>query len=128
MRRLIDFVARVLTAGLFVSGGWSTMTKPGRRVKAPTRIGLPESEILVRANGAGMVVAGSAMALGIKPRLSALALAGMLVPTTLAAHRFWEEEAEQGRVQQQTHFLKNAAALGALLEIAAFRPKCRRSD
>ena len=123
MRRIADFTARILTSGVFIAGGWDAFKAPGHRTKAPANIGLPESEMLVRANGLGMVVAGSAMALGIKPRLAALALAGMLVPTTVAAHRFWEQEDEQGRRTQQTQFLKNAAALGSLLQIATFRPR-----
>ena len=126
MRRLVDFIARILAAGVFVTGGWSTLKQPGPRAKAPARIGLPESDLLVRANGLGMIVAGSTMALGIKPRLSALALAGLLVPTTMAGHRFWEEEDERARGMQRTQFFKNAAALGALLEIAAFKPRSRR--
>ena len=118
MRRLVDFIARILAAGVFVTGGWSTLKEPGPRAKAPARIGLPESDLLVRANGLGMI--------GIKPRLSALALAGLLVPTTMAGHRFWEEEDERARGMQRTQFFKNAAALGALLEIAAFKPRSRR--
>ena len=121
MRLVVDVAARVLTAGIFISGGWDAFREPGGRAKAPGKIGLPESDLLVRANGAGMVIAGSAMALGIKPRLAAVALAGMLVPTTLAAHRFWELEEDQGRAMQQTQFMKNAAALGSLLQIATFR-------
>jgi putative oxidoreductase len=128
VRRLIDFIARVLTAGVFVRGGWATLRAPGRRAVAAGKIGLPESDALVRANGLGMVVAGTTMALGIKPRLSALALAGMLVPTTLAGHRFWEQEDEQGRKMQETQFLKNSATLGSLLQIATFRPKRRAQE
>jgi uncharacterized membrane protein YphA (DoxX/SURF4 family) len=121
VRRIVDLIARLLTAGIFITGGWSTLKEPGHRAKAPARIGLPESELLVRANGLGMVIAGSTMAAGIKPRLSALALAGMLVPTTIAGHRFWEEEDERARSMQRTQFFKNAATLGALLQIASFR-------
>jgi uncharacterized membrane protein YphA (DoxX/SURF4 family) len=123
MRRVVDLTARILTSGVFIAGGWDAFRTPGHRAKAPGKIGLPESEALVRANGLGMVIAGSAMAVGIKPRLAALALAGMLVPTTIAAHRFWELEDEQGRAMQQTQFLKNAATLGSLLQIATFRPR-----
>jgi putative oxidoreductase len=66
------------------------------------------------------------MAAGIKPRLSALALAGMLVPTTVAGHRFWEEEDERSRGMQRTQFFKNAAIFAGLMEIAAFHPASRR--
>jgi hypothetical protein len=55
------------------------------------------------------------LALGKFPRLSALALAASLVPTTFAGHRFWEETDPTRRSAQQLHFLKNAGMLGGLI-------------
>lgn len=46
-------------------------------------------------------------------------LAGTLVPTTLAGHRYWEIEDKQERAQQRIHFLKNLTMLGGLLIAAA---------
>src|SRR5205807_669938 len=40
-------------------------------------------------------------------------------PTTLAAHRFWEEEDPELRSQQQVHFVKNLGLLGGLMLAAA---------
>jgi len=73
----------------------------------------------VRVNGAIQVTAGTMLGLGWFPRLSALALAGTLVPTTFAGHRFWEEEDAATRKQQRIHFLKNLSMLGGLLIAAA---------
>jgi uncharacterized membrane protein YphA (DoxX/SURF4 family) len=79
-------------------------------------LGLPtDTEQLVRLNGVAQVVAGTTLALGWFPRISALVLAGSLVPTTLAGHRFWEEDDPKARAQQTTHFLKNIGLLGGLL-------------
>jgi len=44
-------------------------------------------------------------------------LAGSLIPTTAAGHRFWEESDPSTRAQQTIHFLKNAAMLGGLLAV-----------
>ena len=65
-----------------------------------------DTEQLVKLNGAVQVAAGTTLALGILPRVSALVLAASLVPTTLAGHRFWEEEDEAARAQQTVQFLK----------------------
>ena len=53
----------------------------------------------MRANAAVQVVAGTTLALGLAPRLSALAPAGSLVPTTLAGHPYWaiDDPAERKR-------------------------------
>ena len=74
-----------------------------------------DTEQLVQFNGALQVGAGITLALGVLPRLSALLLAGSLVPTTLAGHRFWEEEEDAARAQQTIQFLKNLGMLGGLL-------------
>lgn len=121
-----SFVARPLIAGMFVYGGLDAFREPGGKVPRAEKVtpaiaetvGIDaDTEQLVKLNGAVQVAAGSAMALGIFPRLCALALAASLVPTTLAGHRFWEEEDEPTQTQQRIHFLKNAAMLGGLLMI-----------
>ena len=77
--------------------------------------GLPDdNELLVRINGGVQILAGTTLLLGIKPRLSALALAGSLIPTTLAGHSFWEMEGGEAKAHQ-TQFSKNLAAFGGLL-------------
>jgi uncharacterized membrane protein YphA (DoxX/SURF4 family) len=55
------------------------------------------------------------MALGKAQRLSALALAGSLIPTTMAGHAYWALEDEAQRKAQRIQFHKNMAMLGGLL-------------
>ena len=69
----------------------------------------------VRINGAIQVTAGTLLGLGWLPRLSSLALAGTLLPTTFAGHPYWQEEDPAARKQQRIHFLKNLAMMGGLL-------------
>jgi putative oxidoreductase len=127
-------VARPLLASIFVLQGYDTLRHPDKYAaeaepvvrpiaeRVPVLSGKPEQA--VRINGAVQLVAGSLLALGRFPRLSALAIAATLVPTTLAGHRFWEtppgeEGAAEARAQQQVHFLKNLSMLGGLLIASA---------
>jgi uncharacterized membrane protein YphA (DoxX/SURF4 family) len=121
---LSSVVARPLLAGMFVYGGLDAYRNPGGKVARAEKVapdiaeavGIDaDTEQLVQFNGAVQVAAGVTLALGILPRLSALLLAGSLVPTTLAGHRFWEAEDEAARAQQTIHFLKNLGLLGGLL-------------
>jgi len=73
----------------------------------------------VRLNGGVQVVGGLLLATGRVPRIASLALAGSLVPTTLAGHAFWQESDPTKRKQQQLQFLKNLSLLGGLLIAAA---------
>lgn len=121
---LVHRAAGVLLGGIFIAGGIDVLRQPEPRAKLAEPVveqlgglpGVPEdAESAVRLNALTHVVAGSALALGVLPRLAALVLAGSIVPTTLGGHRFWELDDPGARAQQQTHFLKNAAILGGLL-------------
>ncbi|MCA1683003.1 MAG: DoxX family protein [Actinobacteria bacterium] len=120
LRRL----ARPMLASVFVVGGVDTLRNPEPRVqmaepvvpKLASALPLPDdTEQLVKINAGVQVVAGSLLAIGRFPRLAALALAGSLVPTTYAGHRFWEEEEDETKAMQRIHFLKNVSVLGGLL-------------
>lgn len=138
---LIRRLARPLLAAIFVSGGINALrdSQGHAKVAAPlvdrtvgqVRDSLPEQvptnpETLVRVDGAVKIGAGVLLAAGKLPRLSSLALAGSLVPTTLAGHAFWEHDDPQQRAEQQTQFLKNLALIGGLL-ISAVDTKGRPS-
>ena len=116
-------LARSLLASMFIAGGLDSfrrsadLTPVAEDVTEPVsdQLGIGAStETLVKVNGGVQIVGGAMLALGVLPRWAALALAGTLVPTTLAAHRFWEENGE-ARTQQMIHFLKNAGLLGGLI-------------
>jgi len=117
-------VARPMLAGMFVFGGLDAVrhadTKVAKADKvAPSiarRLGLPEdTRTLVRINGVAQIMGGSLLAVGKMPRIASTVLAASLVPTTVAGHRFWEEDDPAQRRQQQIEFLKNTAMMGGLL-------------
>jgi putative oxidoreductase len=116
--------ARVLTGSTYVLLGFDALREPGGRVDqaAPVLASIrkvaplpDDDELVVRANAAVMVASGTLLALGIAPRLSALALACSLIPTTLAGHSYWAVEDPAVRKQQRIQFHKNMAMLGGLL-------------
>lgn len=120
---LVRRIARPMLAAMFVVGGLDQLKHPGAKAKAARpvldqaeKVGLPnDPELLVRANGVAMVGGGALLATGHVPRLASTVLAGALVPTTLAAHAFWDEKDPQTRAQQKIQFLKNLGLLGGLL-------------
>ena len=112
-------LARPLMASMFIAGGADTLRNPGPRPELVRKAGLNDPEKLVRINGATQLLGGLALATGRLPRLSALALAGSLVPTTYIGHAFWSESDQGARQQQQIQFLKNLSMLGGLMLAAA---------
>ncbi len=118
-----------MVASIFVIQGYDTFRRPERVAPLAEPVVRPlaervsavpaKTEQAVRVNGAVQMAAGTLLALGRFPRLSALALAATLVPTTLAGHRFWEADEETDQAQQRIHFLKNLSMFGGLLIAAA---------
>lgn len=125
---MIRTVARPLMGSLFLVAGADVLRNPEGRAKmarpvvekmAETAPIFPEDPVTaVRVNASVHLVGGAMLILGLLPRVAALALAGSLVPTTFAGHRFWEAKDPATRAQQRTHFLKNLAILGGLLVTA----------
>ncbi len=84
--------------------------------KVAPQLPVPQDDkTMVRINAGVHIVAGLGLATGRAPRLCALALAGTVVPTTVAGHPFWEEKDKAARTQQMTHFFKNVSMLGGLV-------------
>ena len=117
-------IARPMLAAVFIQGGIDALKNPESKKRKADKVapavadtlGIPGDTVdLVRINAGVMVGAGVMLAMGWMPRLASAALAGTLVPTTLAGHRFWEETDKQAKTQQTLHFLKNVGMLGGLI-------------
>jgi putative oxidoreductase len=125
-------VARALLGAVFVYSGAQVVQNPDRVVaKAKTVTDkvapliakaspkLPtDARTLVQVNGAVQIVGGLMLLTPLR-RLGAVALAGSLVPTTLAGHPFWHIDDPVERAQHRTHFLKNLGLMGGALLAAA---------
>ena len=119
---------RPLLASAFIAGGIQTLRAPKVVVDAAEDVAVPiaktvgflptDPEQLVKINAGVQVGAGALLALGFFPRLASLALAGSLVPTSIAGHAFWTETDPEKKAGQRMQFMKNASMLGGLLASA----------
>src|SRR3954465_11617764 len=126
-------VARPLLASTFVTGPLNALKNadghaekaapvadrmgPGAE-KLGARVGVPvpkDPKVWVRINAGLQLAAAFGLATGRAPRISSAVLAGSLVPTTLAGHRFWEEGDPAAKSAQRIQFFKNLSLLGGLL-------------
>jgi uncharacterized membrane protein YphA (DoxX/SURF4 family) len=122
-------LARSCLAPLFVAGGVDALRHPGLNADELEKVtpvmkswGVSRSpEQLVRLNGALQLSAGLLLSAGRVPRVASTALAVSLVPTTLMAHRFWEETDPTIKSAQRIQFYKNLALFGGLLMAAVDR-------
>nr|WP_280178854.1 DoxX family protein [Halorussus halobius] len=77
--------------------------------------GAPMAETTVPAISGTLLFGGLGVALWKLPRLAAGAAATFFVSITPVMHDFWAIDDAEEAQQQQIHFLKNAALLGAAL-------------
>jgi putative oxidoreductase len=117
---LLRRVSHPLLASIFVTTGVETLLDPGPYVQRAREAGLDSTPVgdaatLTRGAAAIQVGAGVMLATNRMPRLSALALAASLVPTTYSRHRFWTETDKQVRRQERSQLLKDVGLLGGLL-------------
>jgi uncharacterized membrane protein YphA (DoxX/SURF4 family) len=115
-------LSRTLLAGTFVVGGINAWRRSGAlapeaeqlagtiRSRLGTQI---TGEQLVKLTAGVQVVGGGLFALGVFPRILALALGVSLVPTTAAGQSFWD--ADGAPVDRPTQFVRNAGLLGGLV-------------
>ncbi len=123
---LVRRIARPLLASTFIYEGIDALRHPEAKAAGAEkldiasmpgmdRLNITSTGQAVQVNAAVQVIGGTLLSLNRVPRLAALALAGSIVPTTLAGHRFWEESDPARKANQQAHFFKNASMLGGLL-------------
>jgi uncharacterized membrane protein YphA (DoxX/SURF4 family) len=121
---LVRRIARPLLGSIFLIGGLEAARRPAGKVPAAEKVkasqmastlGLSSPEQLVRLNGTAQALGAAALIMNRVPRLAAFGLAASLVPTTLAGHRFWEQEDPTTRAAQRIQFAKNLSVLGGLL-------------
>jgi uncharacterized membrane protein YphA (DoxX/SURF4 family) len=123
---VVRALARALTGAVYIAGGYAVVRAPGGRVGKAADTLAKIRRVVPLPNGGTQLVAGAALALGIKPRFSAAVLAASLLPTTIAGHAFWTVDDPSERQVQQVQFLKNMAMLGGLLFAMIDSPRSAR--
>lgn len=114
------FTARILIVVVFLLNAFGIIDQsiPAHELMergAPAQL-VP---IIMLSGRALELIAGFALAFGILPRLSAIALFVFLVPATFVSHSFWLAAGTPAFQGQLINFCKNTAILGGLLFIAA---------
>ena len=113
-------VARILVSIVFLLNAVGVIDQ-SIPAKEMGEHGVPEAlvPLLMFLGRSVELVAGLALALGVLPRLAALALLAFLIPATLVSHSFWLSAGTPAFMGQLINFSKNVAICGGLLFIGA---------
>ena len=111
---LVPTVGRALLASLFLISGFGKLAAPAATKAYIVYAGLPLPDLAYLIAVFVEVGLGLALLLGYRTRLVAALMAAFTLVTAFAFH------AHFGDANQMTHFLKNVAITGGLLQVAVY--------
>ena len=112
-------LGRILFGGFFLYNGINHFKELKGMSQYVGSKNVPNPDIAVAISGAALLLGGSSLLLGVKPKLGAAAVAGFLATVSPIMHDFWSHEDPQRRQSEMINFTKNMALIGAALSLMA---------
>ena len=110
-------IGRMLFGGFFLYSGINHLMQRKNMAAYTASKGVPKPEIAVTASAVPLIVGGTSMLLGLKPKLGALAILGFLAGVSPIMHDFWRNEDPNERTNNMASFMKNLALAGGALAL-----------
>ena len=73
----------------------------------------PDAAVIL--SGLALLLGGTSLVLGTKPKLGTAAILGFLATVSPTMHNFWKSESPEQRMNDMVNYMKNMALLGAAL-------------
>jgi len=105
-------IGRILFGGFFLYNGINHLRQRKNMADYTASKGVPAPEVAVTASAVPLIIGGTSMLLGIKPKWGAMAILGFLAGVSPVMHDFWNHSDEKAQ-NEMIHFSKNVALLGA---------------
>jgi putative oxidoreductase len=118
---VILLLGRLALAAIFVPSGYGKFTRLDPFAQSLAARGLPASGLLAIVAACVEFFGGVCVALGLKTRYAALAMAVFTAIAALIAHRFWQLGGA-ARTPQYIQFMKNLAIIGGFLYVFVAGP------
>jgi putative oxidoreductase len=110
-------LGRLIFGGFFLYSGIRHFKEAESMVQYTKSKNVPRAEVGVLASGAALVLGGTSIILGVKPKLGTLAILGFLATVTPIMHDFWNKQDPNQRMNEMINFSKNLALAGAALAL-----------
>jgi len=116
--RIPFLIGRAMFGGYFIMSGIKHFQQQKQMAQYAAAKKVPKPDLAVKATGTMLIVGGTSILLGIKPKLGTLAVIGFLAGVSPVMHDFWNEDAEQ-RMNDLINFTKNMALAGGAMALMA---------
>jgi len=110
-------IGRILFGGFFLYNGINHLLKRKKMAVFTASKGVPAPEAAVTLSAVPLVIGGTSLLLGIKPKVGAIAIMGFLAGVSPIMHDFWRNEDPNERDTNIAEFMKNVALAGGALAL-----------
>jgi putative oxidoreductase len=110
-------IGRLLFGGFFLYNGINHLKQRKTLAMYAQSKGVPNPELAVTLAAIPLLIGGTSLLLGFKPKLGAFAILGFLAGVSPVMHDFWRNEDPSERTSNMVHFAKNAALAGGALAL-----------
>jgi putative oxidoreductase len=110
-------IGRMLFGGFFLYNGINHLRQRKNMASYTASKGVPSPELAVTASALPLLVGGTSLLLGLKPKIGAIAVLGFLAGVSPIMHDFWRNEDPAERNNNMISFMKNVALAGAALAL-----------
>ena len=115
--RVPFLLGRLLFGGYFIMSGVNHFKQKKQMTQYAAAKGVPKPDIAVQATGAVLILGGTSILLGIKPKLGTAAVIGFLAGVSPIMHDFWKAEQPEQRMNDIINFTKNVALAGGAIAL-----------
>jgi putative oxidoreductase len=117
MKKATFLLGRLIFGGFFLYNGIHHLRERKQMAQYAQAKKVPVPEVLVTATGVALLIGGTSILLGVKPKIGGLTVAGFLAGVSPVMHDFWKHEDPGQRMNEMINFMKNIALLGAALAL-----------
>jgi uncharacterized membrane protein YphA (DoxX/SURF4 family) len=110
-------IGRILFGGFFLYNGINHLRERRNMASYTASKGVPSPELAVTASAVPLIMGGTSLLLGLKPKWGALAIIGFLAGVSPVMHDFWRNEDPNERMNNMIAFTKNLALAGGALAL-----------
>ncbi len=115
--KLPFLIGRVIFGGYFLPAGIHHFTDRKMLSQYAGSKNVPMPDLAVQVSGAALIVGGTSILLGIKPKLGTAALIGFLAGVSPVMHDFWAHENPEKKMNEMVNFTKNLALMGGAIAL-----------
>jgi putative oxidoreductase len=115
--KALFMLGRVLFGGFFLYSGIHHFQQREMVSQYAKAKNVPLPDVAVMSTGAALILGGTSILMGVKPKLGGLAVVGFLAGVSPIMHDFWKLEDPNQRMNEMVNFTKNMALLGGAIAL-----------